>query len=397
MNSFGTNSDKEAQILYKHLQYYAEIESPRELIARFHRLFINVREYEIPEIEKALEKLISKLKPSQFKCIFNRSCYILINRWQVQPQLRVAIPQLIALLRNIPSELVVSPTRKKLRKLLQYFLTTDDYLALQRLAQVISNGDNQQDKPLIAFLDRYPYLFKHCLLTNSSDREQRQHIELIAQKKQQQFEVNLSQYITYQKLQKNFPSIKNPTLLSDRNLKIAINRFTQKVDGFNTYHDLAERFRTYSRWTPCYRIFKEEFHQYLIASIKPKYGRHFNGRLYQQLKNILPQHDGQKLNDSLLWRTCKKLLDFLVVESQKQTNHYIFSDLTANLGITPTIELLLKIVLLCRQVKQELEKRVAILFKHYENYTRDKVECLIQSMENLHVAFSLHFGNVNII
>jgi hypothetical protein len=93
--------------------------------------------------------------------------------------------------------------------------------------------------------------------------------------------------------------------------------------------------------------------------------------------------------------TCRKLLNFLVVESSQQPNHYIFCNLTANFGITPTIGLLLKIALICRQVKPYLEKRFSILFNHYEAYTKDKVEWLVESLENLNIAFSSNFGAIN--
>jgi hypothetical protein len=81
-----------------------------------------------------------------------------------------------------------------------------------------------------------------------------------------------------------------------------------------------------------------------------------------------------------------------VVESPQRPNHFIFVDLITNLGATLTIGLLLKIVLLCRKVKPYLEKRFAILFNHYESYTRDGVPWLITSLENLNIALSVHFG-----
>ena len=131
--------------------------------------------------------------------------------------------------------------------------------------------------------------------------------------------------------------------------------------------------------------------------MNPKYTNgQFGQRLYQQLQNTLPQNDSQKLSDVLLLGTSRKLLNFLIVESAQQPTHYIFGDLTGNLGITPTIGLLLKIVLLCKQVRSYLEQRFAILFNHYEACAKDKVYWLVESLENLNVAFSTNLGSIHL-
>jgi hypothetical protein len=98
----------------------------------------------------------------------------------------------------------------------------------------------------------------------------------------------------------------------------------------------------------------------------------------------------------LLIGTCRKLLNFLVVENAQCPNHAVFVDLTGNLGITTTISLLLKIVLICRKVKPYLEKQFSVLFKHYETCARDSVTWLIDSLENLNVAFSINFGTLSL-
>jgi hypothetical protein len=198
-------------------------------------------------------------------------------------------------------------------------------------------------------------------------------------------------------LDKVIQPVKNPTLLSDRELGVALKQFVGKVQGSSTYRDVAQSFLTHSSHTSSYKDFKDDLYEYLTASIDPAYGkRQFNDRLYDQLKNILPVCDSQKPSEFLLVRTCSQLLNFLVVESPQRPNHFIFVDLITNLGATLTTGLLLKIVLLCRKVKPYLEKRFSILFNHYESSTRDGVPWLITSLENLNVAFSIHFGSADL-
>jgi hypothetical protein len=410
-------SSLEEQQLYDHLLYCVQLESPTQLIERFQRLFLDGVRYLEPEVWLALEKLaMDKRAEQEFKFVLNRCCHIVINRWQMQPQLQWAIPQLVALFENPPDPAKVqSRGARRLRQLVQLFTETEQYLTLQRLSRVMSetaeaegncNGSNQVG----ALIQRYPYLYEHCLLSEDSSYEHQQTVRQIQARVQRRFEFDLSQYVTYQVRrvqamrqpsteapERIIQPVNNPTLLSDRELAAALKQFVGKVQGPNTYRDVAQSFLTHTSQTSSYRDFKDDLYEYLTASIDPAYGkRQFNDRLYNHLKNTLTQSDLQKPTEFLIVRTCSQLLNFLVVESPQRPNHFVFVDLITNLGATLTTGLLLKIVLLCRKVKPYLEKRFSILFNHYESSTRDGVPWLITSLENLNVAFSVHFGSADL-
>jgi hypothetical protein len=410
-------SSLEEQQLYDHLLYCVQLESPTQLIERFQRLFLDGVRYLEPEVWLALEKMaMDKRAEQEFKFVLNRCCHIVINRWQMQPQLQWAIPQLVALFENPPDPAKVqSRGARRLRQLVQLFTETEQYLTLQRLSRVMSetaeaegncNGSNQVG----ALIQRYPYLYEHCLLSEDSSYEHQQTVRQIQARVQRRFEFDLSQYVTYQVRrvqamrqpsteapERIIQPVNNPTLLSDRELAAALKQFVGKVQGPNTYRDVAQSFLTHTSQTSSYRDFKDDLYEYLTASIDPAYGkRQFNERLYNHLKNTLTQSDLQKPTEFLIVRTCSQLLNFLVVESPQRPNHFVFVDLITNLGATLTTGLLLKIVLLCRKVKPYLEKRFSILFNHYESSTRDGVPWLITSLENLNVAFSVHFGSADL-
>jgi hypothetical protein len=407
------------QQLYDHWLQRVAVETPDELLARFRKLFIDGVAYPDYAVWKNLEQILSSsLAEQTFKFVLNRTCHILINRWLMQPRLHTEIPRLIALFDAHPAGLARTRTTQRLRHLVQQFKQTEHYLTLCRLARVIDQGveeSNSSDRPLGTLVRRYPYLYKHGLLTEDSTTEHRQRIRFLQAQVQRQFEVKLSHYITHRLrhsycaaidkpqapgnliLQPNCRSVQNPTLLSDRHLDAALKRYGGKVDGCNTYRDLARQFLTYSQQAPCYRTFKRELYDYLTASIDPKYGdRQFKPRLADFLDNTLPYNDSARLNDMLLTGSCRQLLNFLVVQSPKQPHHYIYSDLSANLGIACTIGLLMKIVLICHKVKSHLESRFSILFNHYESHNRDGVHWLIDSLEHLNIAFSLNFGRMNL-
>ncbi len=405
---------QEEQQLYAHLVDCLQRESPRELLDRFRCLFIEGKGYKDTNVRLGLEKIIkSKQAERNFKFVLSRCCHILINYWYREPQMQAAIPELVALFEHLPSSRIGVHTSGRLRQLVKDFTETEEYLALQRLGKVISPSreTNDSSSPSVGnLINRYPYLYEHCLLSEDSSEEARKTVRQIKARMERRLELDLSRYVTYQVrlvqiararqlstgAGRIIQQVKNPTLLSELELGIAVKQFVGKVERGYTYRDLSQSFLTHSIGTCSYQVFKKDLYEYLISSIDPKYGKHqFNYKLHQQLQNILPHYNSHKLSEFLIFRTSSQLLDFLV-ESPQRPNHYVFVDLITNLGATPTIGLLLKVVLLCPKVKPYLEKRFSILFSHYESSSIKEVPWLVKSLENLHIAFSVHFGKADL-
>lgn len=410
--------DQEEQKLYDHLLYLVQSEFPSQLIERFRALFIEGVGYPDPEIAAALDRITaSRAAEQEFRFVLNRCCHILINRWQTRPQLQAAIPDLIAMFETEPSRSVTEYTRsrsvRRLRSLVKTFCDSEQYLALQRLGRVMSQAyeaNGGGSVPLGSLIRHYPYLYEHCLLVEGSTYEHQQAIRALQAKAQRQYEIDLSQYVTYQvrrtqiaradspqTTSRILQPIKNPTLLSDRELCVALKQFAGKSQGPDTYRDLAQRFLTHTHHSPSFQSFKDDLYEYITASVDPEYGRRqFNNQLFAQLQKAFPENNHQKLNDFLMVRTCSQLLNFIVVESSQKPQHYLFIDLISNLGPTITTGLLLKIVLICRKVKPYLEKRFSILFNHYESFSRETVQWLVQAMENLNIALSTNFSTIDL-
>ncbi|MGA9382018.1 MAG: hypothetical protein WBV73_24925 [Phormidium sp.] len=416
--SYTRQSSAAEQKLYQHWLKLVQVEPPNRLIERFKLLFMEGGNYPDREIIQVLDEIITaKYAEAQFKFVLNRCCHILINRWQIHPQQRSAIPQLIACFENQPAYLDRSFRHKSVRRLqelMKNFLKTEQYTTLQRLSQAVNKTiplkSEIKTTPLVKLINRYPYLYEHCLLSEDSTYEDQQAIGKMQSEAQRNYEIELSQYITHQvrKIQvarlkpEQHPKqivreINNPTLLSDKELFFAVKQYVGKVEGSSSYRDLAHSFITHTSKTPTYKDFKNELYAYLTSSIDPGYGkRQFNKHLYSYLQNTLPHNDSHPVSEFLIIRTCSNLLNFLVVNNQKQAQHFVFIDLVANLGTTTTVGLLLKLVLICRKVKPYLEKRFSILFNHYESNIGDAVMWLIQCLENLNIALSIHFGAVDL-
>lgn len=410
---------QDEELIYNHLLHWVELETPEQLVDRFHALFIDGARYPDAEILEALDRVTaSKTAAEDFRYVLNRCCHILINRWQTRLQSQMAIPELIGLFETVSDasskSLVRARSVRRLRELVKHFVQTEQYVTMRRLATVLNlsvDGSSAVDnRPLGTLIRRYPYLYSHCLLSEDSSFEQQNTVRQIQSNFQRQFEIDLSQYITYQVrrshvTQLSDPSranriihpVANPTLLDNRDLGLAIRHYAGKVEGNRTYRDLALNFQTHSIHCNTYGAFKDDLYQYIVSAVDPEYGRRqFNNQFYKHLKETLPENNLHPVNDFLIVRTCIQLLNFLIVDSTSRPDHFVFVDLITNLGPILTTNILLKIVLFCRKVKPALERRLSILFNHYETSARAVVEWLIYALENLNVAFSTNFGSVNL-
>ncbi len=411
--------DSQQQQIYQHLFDLVQLQSPSETIERFRNLFIEGTNYPEREILLALDEITALTKSQrEFYFFLNRCCHILINRWYMQPQMHHAIYQLISTFNNPPSTKRIITSRNKsirrLHELVRDFIKSDQYSTLQRLAQVVkktaySLPDNK-NQSLISLIRRYPYLHEQCLLSEDSTLEHQWIVKQIQAQAQRKFEIDLSQYVTYQvrlsQIAKNrsgkrknriIHPVNNPTLLSETQVNLALKSFIGKVEGESSYRDLAHNFLHYSSQATTLRAYKDDLYEYLISGIDWEYGkRQFHQKLYTQLQNTLPQADSQKINDFLIVRTCTQLLNFLIVESSSSPQHFTFIDLITNQGSTRIVGLLLKILLICRKSKPYLAKRFAILFNHYESASTSSIDWLVESLEQLNIALSIHFGNIDL-
>lgn len=406
-------STPDEKLVYEHLLYWVQVETPEQVIDRFRTLFLNGFGYSDAEVQAALDR-ITALPSAQtsFKLFFNRCCYIIINRWQSRLQFQDAVPEFLDLLKTplgVPSAaLSRSMPVKRLRFLVKSFVESELYQKMRRLSEFMvedvqdARSSKQAARPLVTLIRRYPYLYSHCLLTDDSSEAQKQSIRLAQDRTQKQFEVDLSKYFTGQLRQPRasrplIQPVKNPTLLTDSQLHQAMTHFVGKVDRGQTYRDSAHYFAAHTAQQPSFQHFKQDLYDYLTSGSDLQFGQ---GRFHQQLHKCLesisaPNANRGGLNDFLMVRTYSQILNFIVVDSVQKPEHYVFMDLLNNVGTPATVGLLLKVVLACKRVKPYLEKRLAILFNHYENHSRGSVQWLISCLEHLNLAWSTHFGGLD--
>ncbi|MDY7004364.1 MAG: hypothetical protein SWX82_10520 [Cyanobacteriota bacterium] len=405
---------REEQKIYHHFLELVLTESIDKIIERFRILFIQSSPYQIPEISTALKKIIQLPEcEAKFNAILNRCCYILINHQQLPQEKKNTLKQLINLfeqeVEKSESSYYEPCETKKMLELINCFTHSQEYLSLKRMVEAIdtssaNNTNNTLNQPLKVLNYHYPYLYRHLLISPDSSKEHQQAIRKMQVKKQQKYEIDLSHYVSHQfRIQlsqvKRSTSAINPTLLSNDELLFSIKQFVGKVEGNETYRNYAKRFLAYTTVPQSYHLFKDSFYEYLSTSFNVESHRiqvQLKNKLYNYLQNILSDSDDMLLNESLMMKTCHQLLSFLVVHSEKHPQHFFFINLIGNLGPVITTGLLLKILLVCQQLRPNLEKRFAFLFKHYELSAQNKVQWLVKVLENMQIALSTNFGRIDL-
>lgn len=412
----GTNHE---QILYDHLLECVKSQSPEQVLDRFQSLFIRARGYDNQQVLNALATIISSNDAEyKFQFVLNRCCHILINRWQLQVTNQAYIPQLVEIFNNSPRILKGNYVRSfssRLQELVFNFINSDYFTQLKRLVTILDAGkttNSERKEELVGqLINRYPYLYNHCLLGAESSIEQQQNVYKVKTQLEKKFELKLSKYVTYQirvaqtsrnpeLLQQSSTIIQpvlNPTLLSDKDLGRSLKHYVGTVENGYTYQDLSRNFVEHTDDVRNYQLFKDELYEYIVQSIDPNYGKHrFNKKLYDKLQNTYPQYNHKKPDEFLKMRTYSQVFNYLIVDSPQNPQHMIFMDLVSNMGTTKTIGLFLKVALACNKVKPYLEKRFSILFNHYESFSRDGAKWLVKSLEKLNIAFSTNFGNLDL-
>ncbi len=411
-------------IIYEYLTQCAKMLEPESVTNEVRCLFLQGK-VETTAIVKALEDiLVSGISDREFNKFVNCCLEIIINIWLTQPESKEYIPYLVTVFNEVNPRLKsYNRTKAKLTKLILQYITSESYLRLRSLVDVINyDGSKNLDMEAHAanLIQRYPYLYQHYFLEddyildfleNDYIPPSEELISTIQAKNQKRFEIQLSQYIIYQirlfqfarmrllskGAGKAINRVKNPTLLSDKDFKLAIKYYIGKIDGKNTLLQLSQKLRNRNKAGYSYKDFKQELNQYLIDNFQLKnHNYHFDEKLKHKIVSIFLRSDNRVLNNSLILQTCRQLLSFLIVETPEFPNFNQFHDLVANLGTAQAVLLLVKIVLICPEVKPDLEKKIMILFDYYQKCKVEEVLWLIKSLEYLAIAFSIYFGKVDV-
>lgn len=359
--------------------------SPDVVLTEFASLFIKPKGFFITESEKALKEIISEDREQDFKNTLKRCIYILLNNWIFRRKYKPA-QDLIGLLSNsvnIPTP--PSIILKKLKTWLGNFLGSEDY---QELKLYVSKYENREH-----WKSRYTsYLLAPQYANSKNLLEQREAAKRLSKQLQDQFKLDLAMYAAFSQCRAyNKRRSENPTSLGDEAMRL-IKKIVAKR-GLFSYANLANIFLKQTQSIP-YKEFKQSLIKYLLFSLdNPGLVESLQPQLEKKLEILYANCNERGVDDSLLLKTCNRTIEYLTTEKNAEPSA-LFISLASQGNPLALAILLLKIILISPSSRTYLEVCMAKLIKHYEDYSSEECQWVINFLEVSKIILTIFTENV---
>lgn len=361
---------------------------PEEVLIQFRQLFFEHGETASSDVSSAIYVLLFSNNEQEFQNTLKRSCYILINNWEVARQYRSI--ELLVDLFDDPNlfKYTLSPTLKRLRAWMLNFIESSDY---QELRLFISRFSTEVHERWSA---RYTsYLLVPQYVNTENPVEQREAARVLSRKLKDRYKMELALYTahSHQPQLNSHQQPKNPTVLGDGALRLIKAIVARKGDF--SYKNLASLFLAQVKDLN-YASFKKSLVQYLTYSVKqPEVVKTLRQHVGQKLETLYVEYDQKPVDPSLQLRTCNRIIDCLMTEDQRSPSPLFTLLLSQSSSILLAI-LLLKLVLISKNSHHYLEARIADLIRYYEQFPQDQCNWVINFLEVFQVTFAIHAENV---
>ena len=384
-NRYQRNVPKAQQTVFNYLLEIVHDWPPEQVLDEFKHLFVHHVNTSSSVILPALYEIVFANKEIEFRNTLKRSCYILINNWDLRRH-HEPIQKLIALFDDpIIHKQSPSPTLKRLRAWLQNFLNSKDFEELQLFATKYDQPNHWSSR-----YTSYLLVPQYTNLENSV--EQREAARTLSLQLKEKFKVDLAFYtVLADTSESRAKKPDNPTLLGDESLRL-IKRIVAKRGVFS-YENLANIFKKQTQDVSYYN-FKRSLKEYLIYSLnKNECVQYLEQHISERLDDLYTSYDDKTINDALLLRTCNRIIEYLTTEDH-ETPSELFLMLMAQGNPLTLVIVLLKLVLLCRHVRTHLESRIADLVRYYEQFSEDDCKWIISFFEMFKITMTIHADNI---
>lgn len=346
-----------------------------DVLDEFKGVFLQHHETISTSATPALYTLIFSNNRQEFHNTLKRSCYILINNWEVAREYS-AIRKLIQLFSD-PTirKISVSPTIKRLRQWLQDFIDSDDF---QDLKLFVRNRFHDEDRH---WSERYTaYLLAPQYVDTSNPEEQREAARALSQRLRDKFKFDLAMYTAHfqhSPVQASRRRV-NPTMLGDSALRV-IKALVAKR-GMFSHRNLARIFHEQTNGLT-YGNYKNSLVEYLLFSaIKSDFVVTLETRLTTKLNSLYVKFNQKPLDASLVLLTSNRVIDYLMTEDA-ETPSPLFSLLLTNGRPLTLAIVLLKLILISPNSHPYLDARIADLIRYYEQFPREECQWIINFLE----------------
>lgn len=361
---------------------------PEEVLGEFKQLFFSSGDTTSSEIGSGLYTILFANDEVEFHNTLKRSCYILVNNWEVNRQYE-AIQEVVALFdgHQLNRE-TFSPTLKRLRTWLQNFIASSDYRDLKLYIARFA----PESKPT-EWTTRYtPYLLVDQYMNTDNPKEQREAARTLARRLKDKYKFDLAMYTAHsQSAIASQDALHNPTALGDSALRL-IKLIVAKRGKFS-HRNLANLFIQQTKESSYYG-FKQGLVEYLLYSAaSPQIAKTLRQQLWQRLEPLYADYDEDPIDPSLTLRTCNRVIDYLTT-ADKKTPAPLFTLLLSQGTSLFLAIILLKLILISRNSHPYLEARIASLIWYYDQFPKEQCAWVINFLEVFQVTFAIYAENV---
>jgi len=399
------NVQKAQEAIYRLLLEMVKTWSPEDVLAEFKGLFIHHVDTISSGALPHLFEIVFSNQESEFRNTLKRSCYILINNWEITRNYK-SIHELVHLFSDIILyKPTISPTLKRLREWLRNFVDSQDFQELKLFAARYEDYEKRH------WIDRYTsYLLVPQYTNLDNPIEQRQAARHLSKKLREKFKFELAMYTSLSQCRRAIPipssqavsgqavsgqtgvrSLKNPTGLGDEVLRL-IKRIVARR-GFFSYPNLAHIFLDQIK-NLSYAEFKQSLLEYLLFSVEnQEFAGLLKTHLSEKLQNLYIDHNKKTVDNALLLRTTNRLIESLTTETPESPSPLFVGLLSCGNPIALVI-VLLKLILMCPYARTHLEVRIADLIRHYEKYSEEECQWVIHFFEIFNITMAIFTENV---
>ena len=362
------------QTIYDFLLDIVKAWPAADVLEEFKGLFLQNHESTSANAVPALYSILFANNKQEFHNTLKRSCYILINNWEVAREYG-AIRSLIQLFAD-PSirKVSISPTIKRLRQWLQAFIESDDFKDLKLFVQNrFSHEDPHWSRRYTAYLLAPQYI------DTSNPLEQREAARALSQRLRDKFKFDLAMYTAhFQRAHSHQAGRVNPTMLGDGALRVIRTLVAKR--GMFSHRNIARIFHEQTQGLT-YGSYKNSLVEYLLFSaVRTDFVVMLEKRLRSKLNGLYIKFNHQPLDASLALLTSNRVIDYLMTEDE-ETPSSLFSLLLTNGRPLTLAIVLLKLLLVSPNSHPYLDARIADLIRYYEQFPRDECQWIINFLE----------------
>lgn len=365
---------------------------PEDVLEVFKQLFIEHSDATSSDTLPALHVILLSNNEQEFKNTLKRSCYILVNNWEVARQFE-AIQSLIQVFQT-PSlqRRTLSPTLKRLRQWVSNFIESADFRELTLFAARFLE-EKTVNRPGEWISEYSSYLLVSQYINADNPIEQREAARSLSKRLKDKFKFDLAMYTARSQsgIPKPGKSTQNPTALGDEALRLIKAIVARR--GQYSYKNLARIFLDQTQ-DISYGNFKKSLPEYLFFTVKNYPITHdLRRHIGTRLTNLYPENDGDPIDSSLILRTCNRVIDYFMTEDRRTPSDLFGRMLSQGNSLTLAI-ILLKLILISRGSLLYLEARIADLLIYYEQFPRSECGWVINFLEIFRVTFAIYTDNV---